>query len=86
MAELSVFGEKQREVLTLLGSADEDGPVTGGNGDEFALASVFARLLALPDDDVLRVLALVRAETLRAGSAIVEALGNHLGLDMRGHW
>ncbi|MGT2466542.1 hypothetical protein ACVOMV_18220 [Mesorhizobium atlanticum] len=26
------------------------------------------------------------AETLCAGSAIVEALGNHLGLDMRGWW
>ncbi|MDX8469810.1 ParB/RepB/Spo0J family partition protein [Mesorhizobium sp. VK23B] len=82
----AVFGEKQREVLTLLGSVDEDGPVTGGNGDDFALASVFARLLALPHDDVLRVLALVMAETLCTGSAIVEALGNHLGLDMRGQW
>ncbi|MDX8501827.1 ParB/RepB/Spo0J family partition protein [Mesorhizobium sp. VK4C] len=82
----AAFAEKQREVLTLLGSIDEDGPVTGGNGDDFALASVFARLLALPHDDVLRVLALVMAETLCTGSAIVEALGNHLGLDMRGHW
>ncbi|MDX8494171.1 ParB/RepB/Spo0J family partition protein [Mesorhizobium sp. VK22B] len=82
----AAFAEKQREVLTLLGSVDEDGPVTGGNGDDFALASVFARLLALPHDDVLRVLALVMAETLCTGSAIVEALGNHLGLDMRGHW
>ncbi|MDX8515175.1 ParB/RepB/Spo0J family partition protein [Mesorhizobium captivum] len=82
----AAFAEKQREVLTLLGCVDEDGPVTSGNGDDFALASVFARLLALPHDDVLRVLALVMAETLCAGSAIVEALGNHLGLDMRGHW
>ncbi|AZO18885.1 ParB/RepB/Spo0J family partition protein [Mesorhizobium sp. M2A.F.Ca.ET.043.05.1.1] len=82
----ATFAEKQRAVLTLLGSIDEEGPVAGGNSDDFALASVFARLLALPDDDVLRVLALVMAETLSAGSAIVEALGNHLGLDMRGHW
>ncbi|MDX8529099.1 ParB/RepB/Spo0J family partition protein [Mesorhizobium sp. MSK_1335] len=82
----AAFADKQREVLSLLGSVDEDGPVTGGNGDDFALASVFARLLALTDDDVLRVLALVMAETLCTGSAIVEALGNHLGLDMRGHW
>ncbi|RAZ72891.1 ParB/RepB/Spo0J family partition protein [Mesorhizobium atlanticum] len=82
----AAFAEKQRTVLALLGTLDEDGPVTGGNGDDFALASVFARLLALPDDDVLRVLALVMAETLSAGSAIVEALGNHLGLDMHGWW
>ncbi|TGT57759.1 ParB/RepB/Spo0J family partition protein [Mesorhizobium sp. M00.F.Ca.ET.170.01.1.1] len=82
----AAFAGKRREVLTLLGSIDEDGPVAGGNGDDFALASVFARLLALSDDDVSRVLALVMAETLAAGSAIVEALGNHLGLDMRGRW
>ncbi|TGT71820.1 MULTISPECIES: ParB/RepB/Spo0J family partition protein [unclassified Mesorhizobium] len=82
----ATFAGKQREILTLLGTLDEDGPVAGGNGDGFALASVFARLLALSDEDVLRILALVMAETLSAGSAIVEALGNHLGVDMRGWW
>ncbi|BCM17800.1 ParB/RepB/Spo0J family partition protein [Mesorhizobium sp. J8] len=82
----AAFAAKRREVLALLGSIDEDGTVAGGHGDDFSLASVFARLLALSDDDVLRVLALVMAETLCAGSAIVEALGNHLGLDMRGYW
>ncbi|MER9593194.1 hypothetical protein NKI94_31380 [Mesorhizobium australicum] len=82
----AAFAAKRREVLALLGQPDEDGPVAGGSGDDFALATVFARLLALSDDDVLRVLALVMAETLCAGSAIVEALGNHLGLDMRGYW
>jgi ParB family chromosome partitioning protein len=82
----ATFAGKQGEILTLLGTLDEDGPVAGGNGDDFALASVFARLLALSDEDVLRILALVMAETLSAGSAIVEALGNHLGLDMRGCW
>lgn len=82
----TAFADKRREVLTLLGSTDEDCPVAGGNGDEFALASVFARLLALSDDDALRVLALVMAETLAVGSAIIEALGNHIGIDMRDHW
>ncbi|RUU01121.1 ParB/RepB/Spo0J family partition protein [Mesorhizobium sp. USDA-HM6] len=82
----AAFAKKRREVQALLGSVDEDGPVAGGNGDDFALAYVFARLLALSDDDVVRVLALVMAETLCTGSAIVEALGNHLGLDMRSHW
>ncbi|CDX12625.1 conserved hypothetical protein [Mesorhizobium plurifarium] len=80
------FADKRRGVLTLLGQADDDGPAAGGNGDDFALASVFARLLALSDDEVLRVLALVMAETLAVGSAIIEALGNHLGIDMRVNW
>ncbi|RAZ82966.1 chromosome partitioning protein ParB [Mesorhizobium hawassense] len=82
----AAFAEKRRAVLTLLGQPDENAPVAGGKGDGFALANVLARLLALSDDDVSRVLALVMAETLAAGSAIVEALGNHLELDMRSHW
>ncbi|TPI13047.1 ParB/RepB/Spo0J family partition protein [Mesorhizobium sp. B4-1-3] len=82
----AAFAEKRREVLALLGQPDEDGPVAGGNCDDFATASIFARLLGLSDDDVMHVLALVMAETLGCGSAAVEALGNHLGLDMRGCW
>ncbi|OWK18942.1 hypothetical protein AJ88_46600 [Mesorhizobium amorphae CCBAU 01583] len=59
----AAFAEKQREVLALLAVPDEDGRVAGGNGDAFATASVFARLLALSDDDVMRALAIVMAET-----------------------
>ncbi|MER9057993.1 ParB/RepB/Spo0J family partition protein [Mesorhizobium sp. M0910] len=77
----AAFGKKRREVLALLGSLDEDGVVAGGNGDAFAIAGVFARLLALCDDDVMRVLTLVMAETLAAGSAVIEALGNHLNVE-----
>ncbi|ESW63570.1 hypothetical protein NKK52_31415 [Mesorhizobium sp. C277A] len=69
----AAFGKKRREVLALLGSPDEDSLVAGGNGDAVAIAGVFARLLALCDDDVMRVLTLVMAETLAAGSAVVEA-------------
>ncbi|WFP65638.1 MULTISPECIES: ParB/RepB/Spo0J family partition protein [unclassified Mesorhizobium] len=81
----AAFAEKRREVLALLGTIDEEGPVAGGNGDDFALASVFARLLVLSDEDVFSVLTLVMAETLAVGSAIIEALGNHLDVDMRDH-
>ncbi|WP_192365750.1 ParB/RepB/Spo0J family partition protein [Mesorhizobium mediterraneum] len=80
------FAEKRREVLALFGASDEDGRVAGGNGDAFATASVFARLLALSEDDVMRVLAIVMAETLEAGSAVIEALGNHLNVDMGAWW
>ncbi|ESY26348.1 MULTISPECIES: hypothetical protein [unclassified Mesorhizobium] len=82
----AAFGKKRREVLALLGSPDEDSLVAGGNGDAVAIAGVFARLLALCDDDVMRVLTLVVAETLAAGSAVVEALGNHLNVDMGIWW
>ncbi|MGX9181905.1 ParB/RepB/Spo0J family partition protein [Mesorhizobium sp. BHbdii] len=54
--------------------------------DAFALARAFARLLTLSDDDVLRVLTIVMAETLGAGSAVIEALGSHLNVDMAACW
>jgi ParB family chromosome partitioning protein len=82
----AAFAAKRREVLALLGQPDDDASIAGGNGDDFTLATVFARLLSLCDDDVARVLALAMAETLAAGSAVVEALGNHLNVDMRIYW
>ncbi|MDG4882020.1 ParB/RepB/Spo0J family partition protein [Mesorhizobium sp. WSM4884] len=82
----AAFDDKRREVLALIGTDDEDGPIAGGNGDDFATASVFARLLALSDDDVMRVLAIVMAETLASGSAVVEALGNHINVNMGDYW
>lgn len=82
----AAFAEKRRDVLALLGAPDDEGTVAGGNGDDYATARVFARLLALSDDDVMRVLAIVMGETLAAGSAVIEALGNHLKVDMGAWW
>ena len=48
--------------------------------------ALFARLLELPDQDVLRVLAFLMAETLQAGSAEVETLGHILKVDMDKWW
>ncbi|WP_245467213.1 MULTISPECIES: hypothetical protein [unclassified Mesorhizobium] len=72
--------------MALIGQADADGPLAGGHGDAFVLAGFFARLLALSDDVVLRVLSLVMAETLEAGSAVIEALGHNLNVDMAASW
>jgi ParB family chromosome partitioning protein len=82
----AAFSEKRLEVLALLGAPDEGGTVAGGNGDDYATARIFARLLTLSDDDVMRVLAIVMGETLAAGSAVIEALGNHLNVDMTAWW
>src|SRR3546814_9136695 len=49
-------------------------------------SAIFAWLLALPDGDVLAVLAVVMGETLEAGSAVVEAVGGYLGVDMASLW
>jgi hypothetical protein len=62
------------------------GTVTRGNGDAHIAASVFARLLALPDETVLRVIALVMAETLAAGSVLAEAAGMVIKPDVARWW
>ncbi|MGY4290635.1 hypothetical protein ACVWXO_009901 [Bradyrhizobium sp. LM2.7] len=60
--------------------------MTWSNGDSFRAASVFARLLELPDEPVLRVLTLLVAETLCAGSALVEAVGVLVRPDVTKWW
>ncbi|MBR0828558.1 ParB/RepB/Spo0J family partition protein [Bradyrhizobium manausense] len=62
------------------------GSLTRGNGDAFTGASLFARLLTLPDEVVLRIIALAMAETLAAGSILTEAAGLALKPDVARWW
>ncbi|RYY25324.1 MAG: ParB/RepB/Spo0J family partition protein [Sphingomonadales bacterium] len=80
----TVFDEKRRAVLALLAFDAEEPSVTGGN--PMPLAALFQRLLDLPDRAVMDVIAIVMGETLFAGSAAVEAVGLHIGLDMAKWW
>ena len=80
----TVFDEKRRAVLALLGFDAEEPTVTGGN--PMPLAALFQRLTDLPDRAVMDVIAVVIGETLFAGSAAVEAVGLHTGLDMAKWW
>jgi ParB family chromosome partitioning protein len=82
----TAFRARRAEIVVLLGLSDDRDRIVQGNGDSYQTVAIFARLLALSDDDVLRSLALVMAETLEAGSAVVEAVGVHLKLDLRGQW
>src|SRR3546814_19195038 len=50
------------------------------------LVQLFQRLLDLPDRAVMDVIAIVIGETLFAGSAAVEAVGLHIGVDMAKWW
>jgi ParB family chromosome partitioning protein len=50
------------------------------------VSAVFLRLLDLPDPVVMEVVAIVIGETLAAGSAAVEAVGLHIGVDMAAYW
>jgi ParB family transcriptional regulator, chromosome partitioning protein len=69
------FEERRRELLSLLGFEEDRGSLVRPNGDGFTLASVFIQLLKLPDDDVLRLLALAMAETLSVGTGSAEVAG-----------
>lgn len=68
------FNERRRELLALLGFEEDRGELVRPNGDNYSLASLFARLLKLPEEDVLRLLALAMAETLACGTVAAEAV------------
>ena len=50
------------------------------------LYTVFAKLVTLDDETVLRILTFAMAEVLSADTAIVEVLGVILGVDMKDSW
>ncbi len=82
----AVFDAKRHAVLGLLGFDPEAATVTGGHGDAFGLAGLFYRLVELPDPCVMEVVAVVMGEALASGSAVVDAAGLQLGLDMADWW
>lgn len=79
----AAFAERRAEALDLLGRAKDAALVAGHDAETPA---IFARLLSLSDKEVRRILAVVMADTLEAGSAQVEAVGVHLAVDMQGVW
>jgi ParB family transcriptional regulator, chromosome partitioning protein len=69
----TAFEERRKELLSLCGFEENRSELVRPNGDDYNLASLFARLLKLPEDVVLRLLALAMAETLASGTATTEA-------------
>jgi len=80
------FDERRRAVLAVLGFDADTPTVTGGCDDRQKLASVLTRLIGLPDAAVFDIAAVVMAETLEAGSPLIELLGALLGIDMAEVW
>lgn len=84
------FTEQRQSIRTLLGFEDSaDEPVVPRKQDwdrRIDVYEVFAKLQTLSDEDVLKVLTFVVAETLPSGSAMVELLGSLLKVDMADHW
>ena len=85
-ASEAAFDAKRRQVLATLGFDPDMPTVVGGYDGEHGVAGLFVRLAALSDGDVMSILPVVMGETLAAGSAEVDMLGQLLGTDMRTSW
>lgn len=80
----TLFDEKRRDVLRLLGFEPEAINVVGNS--IVSMTGVLDRLLPLSDEEVLAILSVVMGETLQAGGAEVEAIGVYLDLEMSSVW
>jgi ParB family chromosome partitioning protein len=78
----AVFDVQRRAVLASLGFAAEAPTVTRGYDGTSGISGLFVRLLNLSDEEVIDALAIVMAETLEAGTPLIETLGRHLQIDM----
>jgi ParB family transcriptional regulator, chromosome partitioning protein len=81
----TIFDERGRAVLAVLGLSPDEPTVTGGNGDDYGVAALFHRLIDLPDPVVMETVTVAMGETLASGSAVVAALGTQIGVNMA-HW
>jgi ParB family chromosome partitioning protein len=81
-ASEAVFDVQRRAVLAALGFDAEAPTVTSGYDGDCGASGLFMRLLALSDEAVLDALAIVMAETLEAGTGLIETLGRHLQIDI----
>ena len=83
------FDERRRAVLAVLGFSPEEPRITGGSGGgttDDGVTALFYRLLDLPDPIVMDIITIVMGETLASGSAVVEAVGLYLGVEMPSCW
>lgn len=84
------FHEERLVVISLLGLQHENDATVVPRNEDWQVTrdvhAIFAKLTDLEDIDVIRVLTFVVAEALPCGSAIVEGLGQKLGVEMGTHW
>jgi ParB family chromosome partitioning protein len=80
------FAEKRKALLTMLGAPDYHRNIVRHYGSAEDSVEVFALLLTLDDAKMWELFAFVLAESLEAGSALVDAVGMHQGLDPNGKW
>ncbi len=80
------FAGKRQSVCDLLGLDPDRSELVRPNGDDYHAVAVLGQLLKLTDDEVMHILAFAMAETLEAGTAVVEAVGVKTQTDMTNTW
>ncbi|ATW02106.1 ParB/RepB/Spo0J family partition protein [Sphingorhabdus sp. YGSMI21] len=80
------FDERRRAVLAVLGFDADEATVTLGHETRDGISGLLLRLLDVPDAVVMEILGVVMAETLAAGSDLIETLGVHLDVEMADYW
>jgi len=80
-AEIDAASERVEAMFSALGAMRPR-----SNGDAYSLCETFSALLAMSDEEVMKVLALTMAETLEAGGPVVEAVLHVCGTDLGRYW
>ncbi len=86
LASESAFVKRRAKAAKLLRMEADSVAIVAHDASGSRTAEVFARLLDMTDAQVGQVLALVMAETLAAGSSLIDALGQRLDVDCMRHW
>jgi len=78
----AVFDLYRRDILNRLGFGPEAPTVVRGYDGECGVSGLLMKLVELPHETILDALVIVMAETLEAGTPLIEVLGRHLQIDM----
>jgi len=81
----NIFVKERESVRELLGILWEDAQLTDV-GHSFSCAALFIKLLDFSDDEVLRVMTCVMAESLSNGDLLIAAIGLVTEIDMKPLW
>jgi ParB family chromosome partitioning protein len=86
LASEGVFAKKRAKAVKLLRTDAEGAAIGGHDGNGARTLEIFTRLLDMTDAQVVQVLAVVMAETLAAGTDLIDTLGERLKVDCLQHW
>jgi len=86
LASEATFAKRRAKAVKLLRTEAESAAIVGHDASGARTAEVFARLLDMTEPQVLQVLAVVMAETLAAGTDLIDTLGQRLEVDCLKDW